>query len=276
MEHIVQSGNQTPEPLKPRSKARLPIIPLSYKNKDAAILQEFIVDYDDKKLYAKHPLTGEIIEFTKNMSEVFNTTELDIEYTGAVNVLPKRMMLDYKSLNQVNYGNLIQLNGFDTALGDQMVYKGLDGNLLWTNVWDKVRSSMYRESIHECNVTLNDTIVIDPEFINRTVAPLTPATLVITTNSAIPVYCKTIWNLSVETMVDITFPNYIIWENLSDMQIAPNSINIYTFETWDSGVTWIGSKQKTNSSTEIDTDYLNTNYYTKSQVEAMMAFNIKD
>ena len=62
---------------------RIPVAPLSYKEKDKAQSGELMMDYDDDigHLYMKSKINGEIIDLDRNIGEISDTTAEEVKVT---------------------------------------------------------------------------------------------------------------------------------------------------------------------------------------------------
>jgi hypothetical protein len=74
-------------------------------------------------------------------------------------------------------------------------------------------------------------------------------------------YGKIIWCLQVKsTIPSLSFSNTILWRYDNDLELSTNSYNVFEFETWDGGSTWLARANKYSISTPeqyVDTEYVN-------------------
>jgi hypothetical protein len=75
-------------------------------------------------------------------------------------------------------------------------------------------------------------------------------------------YGKITWCLQINANIPtISFINNILWRFDNDLDFSISSFNIFEFETWDGGTTWLGRVNKYSISTPekyIDSEYIDS------------------
>jgi len=104
--------------------------------------------------------------------------------------------------------------------------------------------SMYYKSVDltTCNITLNTT--------NR--------------------YAKILWCIEVNSVLPVlTFTNKMLWRYDNDLEFQVDSFNVFEFETWNNGESWLGKVSKYSETTPeqyIDGQFI------ESEIESAMTW----
>ena len=275
-------------------KARIPCIPLDYKNRDVAIQKELVFDYDLNKLYVVdsinkrilHDVTQAIAELVKNEFNG-NSITINIEGIGVVKLdetIKKILdgMVDFESPDKTQYlptqstdlnsivvlDNKLSIVGFKSA-GDGTIPQKINGVINWVNpdpnqgitinqITPNPGATLLNLTINRYNKTTQLAGDFNIEFVG---IPLE--------------YTKTVLYCSVgDTVPLLHYPDCIAWEFSDAPTLESNSINILTFESWDGGNTFLGSVKKFLNVPEqfISETYVRTNLYTKTEIEELLAW----
>jgi len=274
---------------------RFPIIMLDYSQRHLAVKKELLFDYKTGRMYVVsaedksviHDITQQIVNLVN--SEISgDSLIITVEGIGKVNLTQyiaylKNTILhansytgkaaipsyayDFNSIS--NKSGIIQLHNFWKAAAGEVPYKDSMGNLQWTNA----------EAIYPIQVVNPglDYMVLLTEPYNTSIIDTGCILSLSCKNSNDGIHNTIKWKVtSGNSTPTIRFHSdtNVLLEYDSDMQIGTHSVNCYTFETWDKGVTWFESVKKYNlrsrPNDRIDLSYMLDRYYTKEEVDELL------
>lgn len=261
------------------SKARIPVRPLSYEDRDIALTRELIIDYGDSgtgkgniyitdkddptiliditKLIAESYLSninGDNTTVTIN-GELYNLSELlsllkrnNISIVNSADsvAVPADTNYDHMSISIEN--KMVGLHGFISA-GNYSTPKKINGELIWlVDNPDELEPPPGSSNNVITVIPTNDKIVLYAKqgvYCNLTEAlePLYKIEMPL----SVPRYAKFAWRLDSDVISEIKFPSNIIWITQEVGPIAKGISYIFNIETWDYGNTWIVSHIQFNN-----------------------------
>ena len=128
------------------------------------------------------------------------------------------------------------------VIEDDVIYK------LKTNPRVNITESLDWRDIRDVEVVAintNDLILYEGNSYKST--NLSNPTIDLNTDSS---YGKIIWCLEVKDVPpSLTFKDKILWRFKDDLELSLGSFNVFEFETWDGGKTWLGISNKYSLST---------------------------
>lgn len=257
------------------SKARIPVRPLSYNDRDIALTRELIIDYGDSdagkkghiyitdkddpnvliditKLIADSYLSningdntqitinGEVYNLSQLLSELKRNEVVIVNSADSVGV-PANVNYDHSSISISN--NLVSVYGFGVA-AEGSTPKKVNGELVWTlpdGSGELEPEPGARDNVIPALPT-NDKIVLyaKPGVYTDLTTSLYPIYTVEMPTSQ-PRYAHFAWRLDAKVNSEIRFPSNIIWIDPEVTTITSGKSYIFTIQTWDYGVTWIVS-----------------------------------
>ena len=275
---------------------RFPLIPLSYKQRHLAKRGELIVDNENGRIYiVSIKDRSEIIDVTQQIINLISTDMtadnmiIEVEGQGRVNLKEyisylranmlkinnfsgKKCMASYgyDFMSITNKDNIIQLNNFWKARPGDIAAVDKFGSLVWTTPDGAT-------PIVEATLDENDNVVLTERFSYTTLVNGAVIKLPKTQDSE-NVHATIFWKAesnAVEPILYIHDDCKVYLEYGNDIEMNPNAINIYRFETWDGGETWFESvkkykKAENTFNEKIDLDYITNNYYTKTEVNDLL------
>ena len=272
---------------------RFPMIPLDYSQRHRACKKEILFDYKTGKLYvvsAKdktiiHDITQNILDVVSREVKADNLV-VDIEGVGKVNLkkyisdlknkgihattLSDKTAIGYTSYDLASICNrdgVIQLYNFWKAQPGQVPTIDENGILQWVNP-----DTMY--FVKDVTPSSDGNITLSDRYNASTVS-----NRLVLTIQAVRDYTIISWKVtttSSELVIEPGVNMNIRLEYDNDLHMNPNSVHIYTFETFDHGATWFESVKKyTTGNAKLDRDYLNTYYYNKTEVQELLKWKNK-
>lgn len=271
---------------------RIPVAPLSYKEKDKAQPGELMMDYDDDigHLYMKSKINGEIIDLDRNIGEISDTTAEEVKVTidgettnlyellkymkvqigqsvkarivdEDVVYIQKRYSYDQSSIETSL--DSVQIKGFNQA-PNLSVPMNIDGKIQWVAISEFIGN---KPGTIPGGSNADDglvTTVVELEPLNNKLyllASKKQTTKYLTKNAKVFLprtmdsYSEINWALITNTFAPkLEFPSNIQWMYNDNVQPSANNSNIYIFKTWDNGETWYGEVHKYNKRSTTDSE----------------------
>lgn len=250
---------------------RIPVRPLPYNDRDLAMTREIIIDYDKGNIYITDKDDPTIlIDITKLIAdsylsningdnttvtingEVYNLSSLLAELkkekikilnTADSSSVPAGLNYDQDSLSLHN--NIISIYGFEDA-EDMATPMKKDGQLIWkVERKGPTDNPMEPQPGDKENTILilptNDSIILYNKPQMRTyISEVLYDPYIVKLPFSMPVYSMMRWKF--DTMkydVNLSFPENIVWLDPKLTVIPNHTTYILTFDTWDSGRTWL-------------------------------------
>lgn len=281
---------------------RIPVAPLSYKEKDKAQPGELMMDYDDDigHLYMKSKTTDEILDLDRNIGDINDTTADDVKVTidgetttlyelllymkvqigrsvkatlldGDVVYTQKRYAYDQNSI-ETNLDN-IQISGFNTAPELSIPMKK-DGKTVWVAISEFAGNGTSIPGGSNADDGLVST-VIDLQPLNdkiyllaskKQVSKYLPKSYKVYLPKTMDSYSEINWALLTNNYAPkLSFQTNVIWMYKDYNQPSVNNTNVYVFKTWDNGATWYAEINKYNKDSVKDDDGNNVDVDTLSK-----------
>lgn len=276
---------------------RIPLIALDYNKRQLAQKKELMVDYETGNLYVVSAtdktkifdITSQIVKLI-NISMPGDSIVVNIDGVGKVNLkdylddfransmqgssekeknLIANYFYDYDSI--VNKNGKIQVNDFDKA-EERSVPTKINGVLRWID--PDCNKLIDKQAVY------NSTITLKAHYTETDLAEGCIVSLHPISGAAVS---KLIWKVNVsDVQPSIKFStNNVLLEFDTDMSLKPHTVNVFEFQTWDNGLTWLETVRRFNKdiaapATKIDYGYLGDNYYTKPEVEDLIKWKNKD
>lgn len=254
------------------NKARIPVRPLSYADRDIALTRELVIDYGENGDIGKGHIyitdkddPSILIDITKMIAdsylqningdnttvtinnEVYNLSEL----LGALNKskitilntadsvgVPADINYDHKSITVED--KVVSIYGFNTAPNNSILKK-VDGTVVWST--EEGEDLEPHPGDYDNVITIiptNDKIVL---YAKTAVYTELTATLypvyTIEMPTSLPRYFRFAWKLDSKVDSEIKFPSNIVWITDEVTSIIEDKTYIFNIETWDYGHTWI-------------------------------------
>ena len=264
---------------------RFPIIPLDYKNRHLAYKKELMFDYKTGRLYVVSAedksvifdITEQILNIVSSEVKADNLV-VNIEGVGKVNLKKYVTAIKegalhantltgqgcvgtqaYDFVSISNKDNIIQLHNFWKARPGEVPTVDENGVLVWSQInsffpvkdVEVNESGIYILSNRYCQSTVDIDANLD--LIGET--PYSVISWKVTSGEHKP-------NFNVVNGKTVTL------EYESDFDMPPNSTFIFTFESFDNGITWFESVKKyIQNNDKIDKVYMEEHYYDKQEVD---------
>lgn len=252
--------------------ARIPIIPIDYTNREKSTKGEIMVDWEDRKLYAKNPYTDNFTQIGYEPPEEDKKSTLDVSYFAGVRPLPHRYTYDESSIKCFN--RIVQLVGYSDSNIEDIPYKGENGYLLWDNKYELTKSSMTRNKIIGIKVNNDMVILKDGNFYEMTNLE-GKVDLKLPSNIKTS-YAKIVMKLTTNDNIEYTISGTLEWDYNNDAIFKPNTTRLYTFETWNNGTSWYVSTKSFNYEENISIDYITDNYFNKTETNNLLSWSYID
>jgi hypothetical protein len=262
-----------------RTNGRVPIIALDYSQRQKAVEKELMVDYATGNIYVVSAtdktvifdITSQIAEQVNNLSEdmtisidglgdvnladiveqLYNgSLNVDIDDVGAEQIyVQKEAQIDGKSI-EINIDNNIQIKGFKDA-EEGLIPQKFDGAIRWITIPKLlddeygIGSTVDGELFPTLEINpVNSKLYLQAARRQKTIYP-NGALEVILPGALVNEYTEVKWMVHVyDTTPVFTFLDNIVWESGANAQPTVGAYNVYTFETWDAGATWLGKVSK--------------------------------
>lgn len=261
--------------------SRIPTIPMSYSERDQAVLKELLIDYNSGKIYVVssydktviYDLTTKISEYLQESGFTGDNLTINIEGIGEVELKDILSILynnkengayavqdadpvsiedggspyqfDLKSIVVKN--SKVQLYNFDTAPEGSIPQKS-SGLLKWaapTSTRAALTTLGMVNNVSKLTAS-NGVIQLANDNTVQNIIITDDGSYTVVTPFSPSVYYEIILNITVNSDVapTLTFNDNIIFEN--DITIEPNTINIITLSTWNEGSAWLAKVNKYN------------------------------
>ena len=275
---------------------RFPLIPLSYKQRHLAKRGELIVDNENGRIYiVSNKDRSEIIDVTQ---QIINLISTDMSADNMIIEVEGQGRVNLKEYISYLRANMLKINSFSgkkcvAAYGyDFMSISNIDGIIQLNNFWkakpgyiaavDKFNSLVWTTPdgatpIVKAELDESNSVTLTERFSYSTIGNSIIINLPKTQEDE-DRHATIYWKVEsgpAEPILYIHDDCKVYLEYGNDINMNPNAINIYRFETWDGGTTWFESVKKYKKSEntfneKVDLDYINTNYYTKNEVNSLL------
>ena len=280
------------------ANSRIPVIALSYSERDKAVEKELLVDYTNGRIYVVSSYDKTVIfDLTEKISDYmiengFTADNLTIHVEGVGDILLGETILRMLD-NQISFiddeetghfvGNNYQYDLKSITLKDGKVrlygFDEASPNTFPKKVGDIIRwvpidsgaggSGGIGNEIIDLAPNEENQIVLLAETRQRTILTDSSKTYNIVFPTTTADYTELIWNLTiVGPAPTIVFPSNMSWEYNIDSSIYENSTNVITLSSWSSGASWLGRNISygTDTSQLVTVADLEENYYTKDEI----------
>lgn len=259
------------------NRARIPVRPLPYSDRDLAMTRELVIDYDKGNIYITDKddptlliditkliadsylsnINGDNTNVTIN-GEIYNLAELLAELKrNKITILnsadsmaaPASVNYDHASISIQN--NVVSMFGFEEASNFSTPMK-LDNQLVWKNPEDMGDPS---EPTPGANINVidimptNDYIILYNKPYQYTRIITSPrSNFLIKLPLSMPKFSRLRWRIDTDIQLSLSFPSNIIWID-DDIMATPvqklitaGHSYLIDMETWDFGATWVVTK----------------------------------
>ena len=289
------------------NNTRISITPLSIEHIRLAKDKELLCDYARGTLYIKYK--DKLMNITDKLKEILIRDGMNLDYCpitiegmGTINLSvalshimnnlvtvtdlgsePGQIIsgydIDYITLT--NKYKKLQIVGFRDAPEGSVPMK-VGGLLVWKNINGAIPDD--DEEIGG-NADMVETITVGANGVVQMVQKSVQHTNNLNeTNSILEVkmpnnietqYYMFKWRLDTANYdSSVTFPSSVGFEYDDDDKIEPNSIYVYTFETWDWGQTWFAKRMQYNKPEYAETilNAISPRIYTRDQIDTLLSW----
>lgn len=210
------------------NKGRIPIIPLSYSERDKAVKKELLVDYDNGKIY---------VVSAHDKSIIYDLTRQVAEYLAEVGLSADKLFVDINGIGIINLGDYLNI-----LQDDRITIIEYETELNLHNI------KITKQEAVEVKPTGNTINLTDDAKQYTTITNSNNYTVVLPATGT-TTYMTFEWKLSTTLgKPGITFQGNIKWvggtpnigaSDISNIKLDTEYVNIIEFTTWDGGATWL-------------------------------------
>ena len=281
------------------NNTRIAVTPLAIEHISLAEERELICDYNQGKLYIKvgdtlYDITAKVIEVITNEGTEIDNCTVYIDGVGRIKIgaamnhimnslidivdlgtEPEQIIAGYQLdlITITNKNKKIQLAGFQSA-PDNTVPTKVGDNLKWLPVQGGTEVTVYEVTPGEHGLQMLNKPVQHTSNLDTFQKIDVHMPVMITSE-----YFSFRWRLDTgDYGLDLDFAQNVGFEYETDGVVSEHSTYVFTFETYDHGVTWLAKMCKFQQPKYVQTivDAVAPKFYTKEQIEAFLSWVVYD